>query len=234
MSRWISVDPPLISGAYIGGDPSKLPGMGGVFNQINLNAYQYAGLNPVKYVDPDGQVIGIAIGLGITAVAVLLTTQETGDGTLAQDPSYGESELEVYGNIVANEVVGLGAAKAIGYVGKALAKKLVAKFAKDGAKQGAKFVKTDVVNRAINKFKKKLPRNATGISERTIGGKYLKIKAEVPANVGGQARKSYVKYVNQEGKTIKYFKDTFSKDGRFWQRKFTYPQKWKSKPFGEQ
>ncbi|MDA3837547.1 MAG: RHS repeat-associated core domain-containing protein, partial [Candidatus Delongbacteria bacterium] len=54
LSRWISVDPPLISGAYLGNDPSKLPGMGGVFNPINLDAYQYGGMNPVKYVDADG------------------------------------------------------------------------------------------------------------------------------------------------------------------------------------
>ena len=54
MSRWISVDPPLIRGAYLGNDLSKLPGMGGVFNPINLDAYQYGGMNPVKYVDPDG------------------------------------------------------------------------------------------------------------------------------------------------------------------------------------
>ena len=34
----------------------NLPGMGGVFNAINLHVYHYAGNNPVKYVDPDGQV----------------------------------------------------------------------------------------------------------------------------------------------------------------------------------
>jgi len=32
----------------------NLPGMGGVFNPVNLNVYHYAGNNPVKYVDPDG------------------------------------------------------------------------------------------------------------------------------------------------------------------------------------
>ena len=31
-----------------------LPGMGGVFNVVNLHVYHYAGNNPVKYVDPDG------------------------------------------------------------------------------------------------------------------------------------------------------------------------------------
>jgi hypothetical protein len=33
----------------------NLPGMGGVFNVVNLHVYHYAGNNPVKYVDPDGE-----------------------------------------------------------------------------------------------------------------------------------------------------------------------------------
>ena len=32
----------------------RLPGTGGVFNLVNLHVYHYAGNNPVKYVDPDG------------------------------------------------------------------------------------------------------------------------------------------------------------------------------------
>jgi RHS repeat-associated protein len=35
----------------------NLPGMGGVYNLINLHAYHYAGNNPVKYTDPDGEII---------------------------------------------------------------------------------------------------------------------------------------------------------------------------------
>ena len=61
--RWLSGDPAL--GEYLPSAPvsdearkrnGNLPGMGGVFNYVNLHAYHYAGNNPVKYVDPDGEV----------------------------------------------------------------------------------------------------------------------------------------------------------------------------------
>ena len=38
----------------------SLPGMGGVFNYVNLHVYHYAGNNPVKYTDPDGRESGYA------------------------------------------------------------------------------------------------------------------------------------------------------------------------------
>ena len=57
-SRWLSGDPAL--GEYVpspGTEPNKLAGMGGVYNTINLHVYHYAGNNPVKYTDPDGEKI---------------------------------------------------------------------------------------------------------------------------------------------------------------------------------
>ncbi|EMB38873.1 RHS repeat domain-containing protein, partial [Treponema denticola] len=63
-SRWLSGDPAL--GEYIPQAPvndeakkhnENLPGMGGIYNTVNLHVYHYAGNNPVKYVDPNGEKI---------------------------------------------------------------------------------------------------------------------------------------------------------------------------------
>jgi len=65
VSRWMSVDPAL--GEYLPIAPiteeekehnNRLPGLGGVFNSINLNLYHYSSNNPVKYTDPDGNWFG--------------------------------------------------------------------------------------------------------------------------------------------------------------------------------
>jgi len=48
----------------------NLPGMGGVFNTVNLHLYHYAGPNPVKYTDPDGRAIWIPLVIFIACLSL--------------------------------------------------------------------------------------------------------------------------------------------------------------------
>nr|WP_261794757.1 RHS repeat-associated core domain-containing protein [Treponema denticola] len=83
-SRWLSGDPAL--GDYIPQAPvsdeakkhnENLPGMGGVFNTVNLHVYHYAGNNPVKYTDPDGKFT-FQLSTGRTLAGGTAATAEVG------------------------------------------------------------------------------------------------------------------------------------------------------------
>jgi len=81
-SVWQSVDP-ILEKYLPSGDPEKdknLPGMGGVFNSGNLAGYTYTHQNPVRYVDPDGNVIWFAplVAKGLAWAGAAITAIEIG------------------------------------------------------------------------------------------------------------------------------------------------------------
>ena len=67
-------DPAL--GDYIptrGADASKLAGLGGVYNTVNLHLYHYSGNNPVKYIEPDGKVVFVSAAIVWGVNTILLS-----------------------------------------------------------------------------------------------------------------------------------------------------------------
>jgi len=69
VSQWISTDPALKDYMPTGAElffpeqafnANSLKGAGGIYNSLNINLYHYAGLNPLKYVDPDGRALTMA------------------------------------------------------------------------------------------------------------------------------------------------------------------------------
>jgi len=94
----------------------------------------------------------------------------------------------------------------IGTVGK------VAKVAKtvDKVADAAKVVdKTEDVSRAVSKSK----------TTTTVGDKFSKTTKTVPGKGGGQSRAEYVVIKNQDGKTIRTYKDSYDRANTFRHRK---------------
>jgi len=109
-ARWLSVDPEFLNYIPIPGNSKdaaehnkNLPGLGGVYNPINLNIYAYSSNSPIVYKDPDGKCLNIIIGAAIGA-AVGLTV-----GIIKEVQSGNGLSWEGVGRVALNTAVGAGA-----------------------------------------------------------------------------------------------------------------------------
>jgi hypothetical protein len=78
---------------------ANLPGMGGIYNSRNLQTYHYAGNNPIKYTDPTGEFVVLAIGVlfwGGALVGLGYATKDTIDYYLTGKQTK-TNVLEAYG-----------------------------------------------------------------------------------------------------------------------------------------
>jgi hypothetical protein len=91
---WLSTDPAM--GEYVpapGKGADGLPGMGGVYNSVNMHVFAYAGNNPVNYTDPDGESLR-GIWNGVKSSAAGAGQAVTGIGLMA---AAGGTTVATYG-----------------------------------------------------------------------------------------------------------------------------------------
>ena len=89
----------------------NLPGMGGIYNVINLHVYHYGGNNPIIYLDPDGEANWPMVRRGVTNIAAgigqisggIAVYAASGAGTVASGGS--ATPLAIVGGIAATGLV---------------------------------------------------------------------------------------------------------------------------------
>jgi RHS repeat-associated protein len=199
-SMWISADPAV--GDYIPSAPvddeakkhnENLPGMGGVFNYVNMHVYHYAGNNPVKYVDPDGKIFnflaGAALGFIVSTASEIIPKMVQGQSFFEAVDSVIHDPVAI-SNIAVSTVVGAAtsgvssmATKGVTEVGKIAARNIAINTVAGGIDAGAKDVAKKIVTGSTQNIGETLEKTAigmgvafvaSGVTQGTIASKSMR------------------------------------------------------------
>lgn len=188
-----------------------------------LSPYQFASLNPIKYIDLDGlEGADIKFESGHSAQFIGGSIMSKEDKQIYND---------AFDGIVGPFAIGFASEFAIGEAFGWLGLKIFGNATKASAEAGTKTSTTvikqegntvQVVEKAeksVSETTKKLSKVERTKTTETIGGKYTKTTEVKPGKGPGQSRAEYVKYKNQDGKTIKMYKDSYDRANKFQHRK---------------
>jgi len=78
--------------------------MGGVFNYANLHVYHYAGNNPVKYTDPDGESVTVTLAIigGLSSATASIITDLVNN----KDVNFKNAGAAAIGGAIAGAMIG--------------------------------------------------------------------------------------------------------------------------------
>ena len=201
-SRWLSGDPAL--GDYIPKAPiddeakkhnENLPGMGGVYNIVNMHLYHYAGNNPVKYEDPDGKCINFVIG----AAAGFFTSVASEVGLrMASGQSFGDALNNTFSDktslavIATSTAIGALTAGVSGAIVTNATKTATIQIAKRGAVSASKIIASNVAKTvAINTVSGAVDAGLKDVASKAIKGKKQSI-SETLQTMGKGAASAFV------------------------------------------
>ena len=195
-SRWLSGDPAL--GDYIpsaGADTSKLAGMGGVYNTVNLHLYHYAGNNPIKYEDPNGRWINFAIG---AAAGFFASVASEVGLRMASGQPFGDALKNTFSDktslavIASSTAIGALTSGVSGAIVTNATKTATVQIAKKGAVSASRIIASNVAKTvAINTVSGAVDAGLKDVASKAIKGKKQSI-SETLQTMGEGAASAFV------------------------------------------